>query len=108
MNANPNNNNNNADLIIFHQNIRGLYNEVDELLHFGTTEFPHTLCLTEHHLRGHEINSTCIKYYNLGAKYCRKSSNYGGVGIFVREALLFSTVGLDRFCRDQDREVCAV
>jgi len=78
------------------------------LLNLWTTEFPHILCLTEHHLRDHEINSTCIKYYNLGAKYCRKSRKYGGVSIFVHEGLLFSTVELNGFCRDQDLEVCAV
>jgi hypothetical protein len=81
----PNKNNNNADLIIFHQNIRGLYNKMDGLLNFWTTEFPHRLCLSEHHLRDHEINSACIEYYKLGAKYCRKSRKYGGVSIFVHE-----------------------
>jgi len=71
-NANPHNKNNNADLIIFHENIGGLYNKVDELLNLWSIEFPHILCLTEHHLRDHEINSTSVKCYTLGAKYCRK------------------------------------
>ena len=88
-NASLPNRNNSADLIIFHQNIRGLYNKTDELLNFWTTKYPHILCLTEHHLRDQEINSTCIKFYNLGAKYCRKGHKYDGVSIFVREALLF-------------------
>jgi hypothetical protein len=61
-NANPPNRNNNADLIIFYQNIRGLFKKIDELLNFWTTEFPRILCLTEHHLCDYEINSTCIKY----------------------------------------------
>jgi exonuclease III len=107
-NANPPIRNNNADLIIFHQNIRGLYNEIDELLNIWTAEYPHILCLTEHHLRDHEINSTYIKDYNLGTKYCRKSHKYGGVSIFVHETLLFSTVEFNEFCKDQDLEVCAV
>jgi len=107
-NANPHNKNNNADLIIFHQNIRGLYNKVYELLNLWTIEFPHILCLTEHHLCDHQINSTYVKCYTLRAKYCRKSRKCGGVSIFVREGLLFSTVELDGFCRDQDLEVCAV
>jgi hypothetical protein len=98
-NANPQNKNNNADLIIFHQNIRGLYNKVDELLNLWTIEFPRILCRTEHHLRDHEINSTYVKCYTLGAKYCRKSCKYGGVSIFVCEGLLFSTVELDGFLR---------
>jgi len=107
-NANPPNRNNNADLIVFHQNIRGLYNKIDELLYFWTTDFPHILRFTEHHLRDHEINSMCIKYYNLGAKYCRKSHKYGGVSIFVHETLLFSTVEMIEFCKYEDLEICAV
>jgi hypothetical protein len=46
--ASLHNKNNNTDLI-FHQNIRGFYNKVDELVNFWTTESPHLLCLTEHH-----------------------------------------------------------
>jgi hypothetical protein len=107
-NARPHKKEDNADLIIFHQNIRGLYNKGDELLNLWTIEFPHIICLTEHHLRDHEISSTCIKYYNLEVKYCRKSHKYNGVSIFVREVLLFSTVELDGFYRDQDLEVCAM
>jgi len=38
--AKPPNRNNNADLI-FHQNIRGLYNKIDEPLYFWTIEFSH-------------------------------------------------------------------
>jgi hypothetical protein len=80
--------NNNISLMISHQNIRGLHNKTDELLNFWTTELPHIFCLTEHHLSDHEINSTCIKNYNLGAKYCRKSRKHCGVSIFVHETLL--------------------
>jgi hypothetical protein len=40
-------NKNNSDLIIFRQNIRGLYNKVVELVNFWTTE-SHIFCLTEH------------------------------------------------------------
>ena len=106
-NANPPNRNNNADLIIFHQYIRGLYNKIDELLYFWTIKFPHTLCFTEHHLCDHEITSTCIKYYNPGAKYCRNGCKYGGVSTFVHETLLFSTEW-NEFCKDQDLGVCDV
>jgi exonuclease III len=107
-NANTRNMNNNTDLVIFHQNIRVLYNKVDELLDLWTKYFPHILCLTEHHLYDNEINSTYVNGYTLGVKYCRKRRKYGGVSIFVCKELVFSTVILDEFCRDQDLEVCAV
>jgi hypothetical protein len=106
-NANPpnrnnnNNNNNNNNLIIFHQNIGGLDNKIDESLYFWTTEFPHILCFKEHHLHNQEINSACIKYYNLGAKYCRKDRKYCAVSIFVHETSLFLTAELNEFCKDQ-------
>jgi len=74
-NASPPNRNNNADLIIFHQDIRGLYNKIDELFYFWTTEFPHILWFTEHHLCDYEINSTCVKYYNLGLNIVEKAVN---------------------------------
>jgi hypothetical protein len=107
-NTNPPNRNKNTDLVIFHQNIRGLCNKIDELLNTCSTEFPHLLCFRVHHLCDQEINSKCIKYYKLGAKYCRRSCKYGGVSIFVHETLLFSTLELNKFCKDQDLEVHAV
>jgi hypothetical protein len=72
-NASPPKRNNNAGLIIFHQNIRGLYNKIDKLLNFQTTEFPLILCLTEHNLHDHEINSACI--INLGLNIVGKTVN---------------------------------
>jgi hypothetical protein len=73
--ANPLNKNINTDLITFYQNIRGLHSKVDEMFNFWSLELPHILCLIEHHLHDHEINSTHINCYTLGAKYCRKSRN---------------------------------
>jgi hypothetical protein len=40
-NANPPNKNNKVSLTIFHQNIRGLHNKIDELFNCWSTEFPH-------------------------------------------------------------------
>jgi hypothetical protein len=74
-NTNTRNMKNNTDLVIFHQNVRGLYNKIDELLDLGTQDFSHILCLTEHHLYDHEINSTHVNGYTLGPKYCRKNVN---------------------------------
>jgi hypothetical protein len=41
--ASPHNENDNIDLTIFHQNIRGLYSRADELVNSWTTESPHTM-----------------------------------------------------------------
>ena len=97
-----------TELIIFHQNIRGLNHKIDELLNCWSIEFPHVICITEHHLQEYEINSTHIEHYNLGATQCRKFCKHGGVDIFLHETLSFSTTDLSKFCNRQDLEICAV
>jgi hypothetical protein len=54
------NSNNSTPLLIYHQNIRGLQNKIDELSILWSTNFSHILCFTEHHLRSEEINCTYI------------------------------------------------
>jgi exonuclease III len=100
--------NNKACLSIFHQNIRGILNKTDELVTSWSTEAPHILCLSEHHLHKHEINNTQIQYYNLGASYCRTKRKGGGVGIFIQDDLSYSKIDLDKYCNDHDLEICAV
>ena len=60
-------------LRIYHQNIRGIHNKVDELTTHWLNHFPHLLCITKHHLRDFEIGNICINHYNLGVFHCRKS-----------------------------------
>ena len=101
--------NNNVALTIFHQNILlGLHNKIDEPLTCWATEFPHLLCLTEHHLRDYEITNTYIEGHNLATKYCRKNRKQGGVSIYIRETLSYTNIELAKFCNDQDLEVCVV
>jgi hypothetical protein len=64
--ANSLNNINNIALMIFHQNISGLYNKTDELLNSGTNEIPHILCFTEHHLTNNEIYIHVLSLITLG------------------------------------------
>jgi hypothetical protein len=59
-------------LSIFHQNIRGIKGKTDELMIPLRNKAPSLICLTEHHLRDHEIDAIHIKKYNLGAKFCRR------------------------------------
>jgi len=55
------NSNKSTPFLIYHQNIRGLQNKTDELSMLWSTNFPHVLCFTEHHLRNDELN--CIHIY---------------------------------------------
>jgi len=45
---------------IFHQNIGGLKSKVDELSNSLQPDYPHILCLTEHHLKNFEIDNLSI------------------------------------------------
>jgi exonuclease III len=92
--------------MVYHQNIRSFNGKVDELLSLWTNEYPHILCLTEHHLWEQEISKLCCSPYILAAKYCRNKSKFGGVCICVHESL-FTSIDLYRFCKEHDFEVCA-
>jgi len=99
------NSNKTTPLLIYHQNMRGLRNKIDEPSMLWSSNFPHILCLTEHHLSNDEINCIYINSYNLEAKYCRTNRKYGGDSIFVHETLSFSTTDLSEFCNDQNIEI---
>ena len=101
-------NNVTTPLLIYHQNIRGLRNKIDELFILFSENVPHILCFTEHHLLNDEINSLYINPYNLGTSYCRTKHKYGGVSILVHESIPFSPIDLSNFCYEQDIEIFAV
>jgi len=57
---------------IYQQNIRGLgKKKACELLSYLHPDFPHVLCLKEHHLKYSQLNKVHTENYNLGAYYCR-------------------------------------
>ena len=126
------------NLKIFHQNIRGLRNKIDELIMHLSDCVPQVLCFTVHHLKEFEINllnaelnpichllallggativvvsrlrvnNTRINCYNLGAFYCRKTRKLGGVGKFVHDTLSCTPIDLTEYCHEQDLEACAL
>jgi hypothetical protein len=55
-----------------------------------------------------ELEHFHIENYNLGAIYCRKTLEKGGVSIFVHKNLKFTKINLEDYCRDQDLEACAL
>jgi hypothetical protein len=88
--------------------MRGLLNKTDELTSFLSPNFPHVLCLTEHHLKDSEIDLRYVGNYKCGAKFCRKSFKNGGVSIFMHNIVQCTNIELGEFCKEQDIEVCAV
>ena len=89
---------------IYHQNIRSLRNKMNELLCHLNHDPPHT----EHQLHHDELGSLHIDSYTLGAYYCRKSKQKGGVCMFVYNSIKFTSLNTDSCCLDQDFEVCAI
>ena len=95
-------------LKIFSQNIRGLGNKMDELLLYGVNDFPHVICLSEHHLTSEAIRSVTIDNYNLGAFYSRKIAKCGGVCILLHKSCQFTSIDLSHYCSEKNIEICAI
>lgn len=72
-------------------------------------ESPDYLILTEHWLDPNSINYFNIEGYNQGAAYCRENSSHGGVIIFVKENVKFSTIDqVHKFSVEKEIEMCAI
>ena len=99
---------NQNNFIIYHQNIRGINNKTDELILAFTSELPHGICLSEHHLKEFEINSITLNQYVLASIYCRKNFKQGGVCIFVRMNIQFTHINNIVTCKEKDLEMCGV
>jgi len=87
---------------IYNQNIRGLGKKAYEQLSHLHPDFPHVLCLTEHHLEYSQLNNVHIENYNLGAYYYRQLREKGGVAIFVHN------IDIVKHCEKQDIKICAL
>jgi len=59
-------------LTIYHQNICGLSNEINELITFLHPYFPDVLCLAKHQLKQAQLELTYLDNYHLGAGHCRQ------------------------------------
>ena len=95
------------DLVIFHQNIRGLsITKLEELLVSLWTNPSHIICLTEHHLITNEIDTIALTNHRLGAHFCRNTYKNGGVWIFISELIQSTTINLDKFHMEKDLEIC--
>lgn len=71
---------NTSDFRIFHQNIRGLRNKTCELSSALYPDWPHVICLTEHHLNSLEFENCNIDHYKRGIMYCRKTLEWVELG----------------------------
>jgi len=103
------NNNYNLDsnsFTIYHQNICGLKGKVRKLISSMSPNFPHILCFSEHHLKYTELDQINIERFKLCTAYCRQTIKRGGVCIFIQNSLEYSMIDVNKYCEDQDIEIC--
>jgi hypothetical protein len=93
---------------VCHQNIRGLFGKMEQLLNSLLYDLPHIICLTEHHLNEYEINNIVIVNYVLGANYCRSIHKNGGICIFIHCSIMLKNVPAAKYCVEKDTEACAI
>jgi exonuclease III len=86
----------------------GIINKTEELLLSFTSELPHIICLSEHHLKDYEINTISLNQYILASQYSRKNFRQGGVCIFIRKNIQFSKINNMVNCKEKDLELCAI
>jgi exonuclease III len=67
---------------------------------------PHILCLSEHHLKYTDLDQINIEDFKLCAAYCRQTMKKGGVCIFAQNGLECSKIDVNKYCKDQDTEIC--
>jgi hypothetical protein len=98
------------DTMLFHHNIHGLTNELDEINIITQRKCigPQLLCFTEHHLKNSEIDKLFLENYILASSFCRETSLGGGVCILINQILQYKAITLGSFCHEKTFEVCAV
>ena len=79
-----------------------------ELLSQLHPTFPHILCFSEHHMKHLELQRSHFDNYKLGSSYCRTMYKMGGVCILVQGSLNYIRLDLEKYCQDEEFEVCAI
>ena len=87
---------------------RGLGKRTGKLLSHLHPDFPHILCLTEHHLKYSRLEKVHIEGYKLGAHFCRQIQEKGDIAIFVRNSLGFLNIDIVKHCKEQGIGICAL
>ena len=82
---------NKFNAILYHQNIRGLTNKIDEINIIMQSDCigPQLVCFTEHHLKDSEIDKLTLNGYTLASSFCRKTLKGGGVCILTSKGLKY-------------------
>ena len=103
-------------LTVLHQNICSL--NICSLKHKTTdlevllsTELKHVelLCLTEHWQNDQTIRCVNICNFKMVSAFCRRSSNHGGAGIYVKDGLITREISLfTDICEEKNFEMSLI
>jgi hypothetical protein len=85
-----NNDYRNSNLTIYHQNMWGINNKIDELVKQWGFKIPHLILPYWTSSKQYWVKVCKFGSYNLGGYFCRKSWKNGGVSIFVHETLQYT------------------
>jgi hypothetical protein len=99
---------NDEDSMIYHQNICGRTNKINEMVTSLCLKFPQIMCFVEQHLKYIQIQQISIENCNLGTSICSISSDKGGVCIFIYKSLKLIPVSIKEWCKDKDMQTYAV
>jgi exonuclease III len=88
--------------------MRRINGKINELMISILSDEPSIICLSEHHLNVQEMDVTDIPKYKFGSGYCRKKFKNGGVSIFVQEDQNFTSLNLQKYCKEHDIEIAAI
>jgi hypothetical protein len=82
--------------------------KTDELMISLYNQLPNVICIIEHHLIDYEMDAMHIPKYKRGAKFSRSNLKNGGLCIYIQKDLEFSTIHLQRYCKEQDLKIAAI
>nr|CAH7729526.1 unnamed protein product [Callosobruchus chinensis] len=94
---------------VFHYNIQGLSNKLDQLsLYLSKYSYP-VVCITEHFFNELMTPYINITSYKLVSAFCRKRTIHGGTAIFLKKDIdNFKIIDVCKYCVELHAEFCAV
>jgi hypothetical protein len=54
------------------------------------------------------LEGVTLQPCTLGAKFCKWRHKCGGVCIFIQDNIHYTNINMDRYCNENDIEICAV
>ncbi|XP_050497364.1 uncharacterized protein LOC126878597 [Diabrotica virgifera virgifera] len=94
---------------MFHVNLQCISNKVDMINAFlADKKFYDVICFSEHWQTEENLKLINISGFSLANFFCRVEKKQGGVAIYVKENLMYSSLNLNEYNVEQTSEFCAI